>query len=72
MNPFSIFHFSARRYAELKVHLVKSLQQWLLKFCLCCTGMICLIFQAHAANPSPASTNTPAPATTTAPAATAA
>ncbi|SFE17742.1 hypothetical protein, partial [Nitrosomonas sp. Nm166] len=45
---------------------------WLLKFCLCCTGMMCLIFQAHAANPSPASTNTPAPATTTAPAATAA
>ena len=74
MNPFSIFAFSAQSYAELKVHLVKSLQQWLLKFCLGCLGMTCLIPQAHAANLSPANMSTPAatpaPATATAPAAT--
>jgi len=70
MNSSSIFPFSAKSLAELKVHWVKSSQQWLLKASLCGLGMICLAFQAHATNPTPAptpaSSNPPATATTVA------
>ncbi len=72
MNSSSIFSFSAKPIAELKVHLINNLQQWLLKWCLCCIGLICLAFQAHATNPSAATgtTHAPvAPATSSAPAA---
>ena len=63
MNSSSIFPFSAKPLAELKVHWVKSSQQWLLKASLCGLGMICLAFQAHATNPAPASASSNPPAT---------
>lgn len=70
MNSSSIFPFSAQPFAELKVHWVKSSQQWLFKVGLCCLGMTCLAFQVQAQTqapaPAPANTNPPAAATTAA------
>ena len=71
MSSFRIFPFSAKPLAELKVHSVKNLQQWLLKIILSGIGILCVVFQAHATNPAPAasaSAATPAaaPATTSA------
>lgn len=61
MNSSRIFSFSAKLFAELKVHLLTRKQQRLLKLCLFCIGMMCLVFQAHATNPSPAKNNAPMP-----------
>ncbi|PXW87219.1 hypothetical protein C8R34_1111, partial [Nitrosomonas sp. Nm84] len=74
MNSSSIFSFSAKSFAELKVHCVKSIQLQFYRFC-CCIGGMCLAFQAHATNPAPAKpadTNAPAATTPAAPAAPAA
>jgi len=49
MNSSSIFPFSAKPLAELKVHWVKSLQQWLLKFSICLLG-VGVALQVHASN----------------------
>ena len=70
MNSSSIFPFSAKFFAELKVHWVKSSQQWLFKVSLCCLGLMCLAFQVQAQTQAPAPANTNPPATTTAAAAT--
>lgn len=63
MSSSGDFVFSVKSFTELKVHLVKNLQQ-LFKLCLCCFGVMCLVFQAHATNPAPANsaTSSPAPA----------
>ena len=63
MSSSGDFVFSVKSFTELKVHLVKNLQQ-LFKLCLCCFGVMCLAFQAHATNPAPANsaTSSPAPA----------
>lgn len=66
MNSSSIFPFSAKLFADLKVHWVKNSRQRLLKVSLCGLGMMCLVSQAHATNPAPASAQ--APATTNPPA----
>ena len=66
MNSSSIFPFSAKPPAELKVHWVKSSKKWLFTVSLFCLVMMCLGFQAQAQTQTPANTN---PAVTTATAA---
>lgn len=52
MNSSSIFPFSAKLIAELKVHWVKSSQHWLPKLCLCMISLSGVTLQAYASNPS--------------------
>ncbi len=52
MNSSSIFPFSAKLIAELKVRLVKSSQHWLPKLCLCMISLSGVTLQAYASNPS--------------------
>lgn len=53
MNSSSIFPFSAKLIAELKVRLVKSSQHWLPKLGLCVLSLSGVTLQAYASNPSP-------------------
>ncbi|WP_172592375.1 hypothetical protein [Nitrosomonas supralitoralis] len=52
-----------------KESLLTKITGWLIKLCVCCAGIRCLVFQTHATSLSSANTNTPfavpAPATTT-------
>ncbi|MDO8894911.1 MAG: alginate export family protein [Nitrosomonas sp.] len=64
MNSSSIFPFSAKPLAELKVHWVKSSQKWLFTVSLCCLGIMCLGSQAQAQAPANTNPNPPAAATT--------
>ena len=72
MNSFSIFPFSAKFFAELKVRFIQNLPHWLFKACLCFVGVISLVFQVHATSPSTPAGGTgspsPAPAAAAAPA----
>ena len=52
MNSSSIFPFSAKLIAELKVRLVKSSQHWLPKLGLCMISLSGVTLQAYASNPS--------------------
>ncbi|MEK6595470.1 MAG: alginate export family protein, partial [Pseudomonadota bacterium] len=52
MNSSSIFPFSAKLIAELKVRLVKSSQHWLPKLGLCVLSLSGVTLQAYASNPS--------------------
>lgn len=52
MNSSSIFPFSAKLIAGLKVRLVKSSQHWLPKLGLCVLSLSGVALQAYASNPS--------------------